>query len=314
MTTRMMKRRVTQSTHRPTPWLWIIAGVATFVLATPGEALAWGPVFHVGIGTTLLGELSLLPAAVAAVLSRRRVAYLYGCVAADIVFAKRLSRVKQCCHHWSTAFALLDDAEDDADTAFAYGYLSHLAADTVAHNRFVPHQVTISGMAVGIGHFYWELRADGVESPARCALLESVLGQDHARHHQSLAVHIRNTLLTYDMNRALFARLNAVAVHRGFRRTVNVWNRCARRCLSPSLMEGYRAESMDRTISVLSEGKRSPLLREDPNGTSTLSRLQETRRHNRRLRRWGFPIEQRVKEAACALAPKEYANSLGSAA
>jgi len=314
MTTRLLNRRVTQSAHQSTRWFWIIAGVATLVLATPVEALAWGPVVHIGIGTTLLGELSLLPAAVAAVLSRRRLSYLYGCIAADIVFAKRLSRVKQFCHHWSTAFALLDDADDDADTAFAYGYLSHLAADTVAHNRFVPHQVTISGMAVGIGHLYWELRADGVESPARCVLLESVLRQDHARHHQSLAVHITNTLLTYDMNRALFDGLNAVALHRGFRRTVKVWNRCARRYLSPSLMDGYRAESMDRTISVLSDGKRSPLLREDPNGTSTLSRLQEMRRHNRRLRRWGVPIEQRVKEAACALAPRQQADSLGSAA
>ena len=92
------------------------------------QALAWGPATHIGLASTMWEYLSVLPAAVAAVLARHRIAYLYGSIAADIVFAKRLSRVKQFCHHWSTAFRMLDSAADGRAKAFAYGYLSHLAA------------------------------------------------------------------------------------------------------------------------------------------------------------------------------------------
>ncbi|MBI4716266.1 MAG: hypothetical protein HY763_00515 [Planctomycetes bacterium] len=104
--------------------------LVVLVLALLGDvpaAFAWGPAVHVGLGGEVLGRLSLLPAAVAALLARHTAAYLYGSIAADIVFAKRLSRIKQFCHHWSTGFRLLDSAAGEEQRAFGWGYLSHLA-------------------------------------------------------------------------------------------------------------------------------------------------------------------------------------------
>jgi hypothetical protein len=284
------------------------------VLGMADQALAWGPATHMGLASSILGQLSILPAAVAAVLARHRLAYLFGSIAADMVFAKRLSRVKQFCHHWSTAFRLLDSAQDGRATAFSYGYLSHLAADTVAHGKYVPRQIVVSGCSVRGGHFYWELRADALEEPATWALMERVLEDDHRHHHLALASHITDTFLSYDLNRLLFERMNALAMRRGFRRTIDVWNRCSRWYLSSELLDGYRGECVDRIQSILAEGRRSALLREDPNGTSALMQLRVRRRELRRLARRGLPVKRRVQEVASTLAPSSVFPAFGDPA
>ena len=283
---------------------WIIVVVLIGVLGCPEEAFAWGPATHVGIAASVLERLSVLPAAVAAVLARHGIAYLYGNVAADIVFAKRFSSVKQFCHHWSTGFGLLNGADDAKAKAFAYGYISHLAADTVAHGKYVPRQIAVSQCAVGVGHFFWELRADATEVDSNWRLLEEVLRDDHSQHHQTLENHITGTFLSFDLNRLLFDGMSALTVRQSFRRTVDAWNRYSRWYLSPELVQGYRAESLDRVLSVLTEGTRSSLMREDPNGTSALMSVRVRRRELRRLKRRGLPVQHRLLEASRGLAPK----------
>ena len=95
-----------------------------------------------------------------------------------------------------------------------------------------------------------------------------------------------------------------VTVRQGFRRTVHLWGRLSRWDLSPELMAGYRSESLDRIQSILTEGPRSPLLREDPNGTSALMQLSVRRREVRRMKRVGIPVERTMVEAAVGLAPQ----------
>jgi len=283
-------------------WVFLLV-VALFLLGGVPVAQAWGPATHVELGDSILQQLGMLPAAIAALLSRHRVAYLYGNIAADVVFAKRWSRVKQFCHHWSTAFRLMEQARSERDMSFAYGYLSHLAADTVAHGKYVPRQIVLSRCSVNFGHFYWELRADAAQSTHTWALLAEVLQADHQTHHNVLQEHITDTFLSYDLNRMLFDRMNALAVRGGFRRTVGLWSRYSRWPLSEALLGGYRAECLERIQSVLTEGERSAVLRDDPNGTSALMQIRSRRRDVRRLRRVGVVAEARVLEATRGLAP-----------
>lgn len=284
-------------------WLGITLAALLCVLISPDLAWAWGPATHVGLGSSILNNLALLPASVALLLGRQRMAYLYGSIAADIVFAKRLSRVKQFCHHWSTAFRLLDTAKVEKEEAFALGYFSHLAADTVAHNKFVPHQIALSRTTVNFGHFYWEMRADAAETRSTQALFRRVVQQDHTDHHNVLACHISGTFLSYGLNRALFNRMNAMVAHRGLRRTMGTWDKLSRWHLSPELLQSYREESIDRIRDVLSNLRASPILREDPNGTAALMQLHVRMREARRLRRRGVPISRRLREASHAFSP-----------
>lgn len=272
--------------------------------AIADSAFAWGPATHIGLGESVLAQIALLPASIAALLGRHAVAYLYGNIAADVVFAKRWSRVKQFCHHWSTGFRLLENARHDRSKAFAYGYLSHLAADTVAHGKYVPRQIVMSECSQNFGHFYWELRADSAQPDPTWRRLEVVIRQDHDVHHLLLQRHIRDTLLSYPVNRLLFDSMNALAVRQSFRRTIGTWGRLSRWPLPQPLLLGYQGESLDRIMSVLVEGSRSPVLREDPNGTSALMQVRIGKVDLRRRKRRGLPVERRLFEASIALAPQ----------
>jgi len=278
--------------------------LAVFVLLTTADsALAWGPATHVQIATDVLGQLALLPTTLALLLSRHALAYVYGNIAADVVFAKRLSRVKQFCHHWATGFRLLEDADGDEAASFAYGYLSHLAADTVAHGKYVPRQIALTNCTINFGHFYWELRADALAGRQAYRRLGAILGKDHSAHHTAMAGRLTDTFLPYDLNRVLFDRFSQMTVGQGSRRTMEVIARCSRYDLSGDLVDRYRAECVDRALSLLTEGDRCPLLREDPNGSGALIQSRLTRRDLRRLRRRGHPVEGYVKEMARSLDP-----------
>jgi hypothetical protein len=264
--------------------------LAVVVILFAGEpAWAWGPVTHIDVAQTVLRQVSLLPGVIAALLLRHPVAYLYGNIAADIVFAKRWSKVKQFCHHWSTGFRVLESARSTHARAFAYGYLSHLAADTVAHGKFVPMQIAKTRSPINLGHLYWELRADGTIGETGWQSLRGVLGGKHGDYHAVLRRQLTDTFLTYGMNRALFDGINTLWYQPTMRRTVSFWGRHARSDLSELALTRHRADSVDRIISVLSEGTDSAVLRDDPNGTSAFMRLAAERANSRRHRRLGLP-------------------------
>ena len=44
-------------------------------------------------------------------------------------------------HNWKVGFALRDEAKTDENRACAYGYLAHLAADTISHTEYVPQKI-----------------------------------------------------------------------------------------------------------------------------------------------------------------------------
>ena len=76
---------------------------------------------------------------------------------------------------------ILDGARDDPLRAFGLGYLAHLAADSVAHNYFVPKQLAVTSSTSALGHSYWESRFEthlGTECARRARELILI---DHSR-------------------------------------------------------------------------------------------------------------------------------------
>ena len=273
--------------------------------------MAWGPAVHVGLADAVLGNLGLLPAAIAVILQKHRAAFRYGSIAADVVFAKRWSRIKQSCHHWSTAFSLLERAETEQAEAFAYGYLSHLAADTVAHGKYVPRQVLLSGSTLNLGHLYWELRADATQTEATWERLSHLLIVDHDEHHGALRGHLCETFLPHEWNLLLFYRVNSMAARPAVRRALDVWGRSWGSELPANVLAEYQSESIERIRSVLLIGSRSAVVRDDPNGTSALMRVSVHRRDARRRRRRGMSGERGLVEASRAFGPAVVGGSDG---
>ncbi len=275
------------------------------VLLCSSKAWAWGPATHVKLASELLSNAWMLPAAVAALLARHRRYFFYGNVATDTVLAKKMSKVKQVCHQWSTGFSLLRAATSDEGRAFAYGYLSHLAADTVAHNKFLPRQMAVSRSTVSFGHLYWEIRADAHVERVYWHQLRHLLRGSYPEPERLMAAHLRSTLLPYKTNRLLFRRVNLLASEDAWRRSVDFWERLSRFQIQEPLLAGYLNESAERVVDVLKLGEASPVVSEDPNGNMALGYARAQRRQLRQMKRARMPVGHVIREATCVHAPRE---------
>lgn len=283
-----------------------VVAAVVYTLFDSDAALAWGPATHVKLASDVLQQLGVLPAMIAAVLSKYGMDFLYGNIAADVVFAKRLSKIKQFCHHWTTGFALLDAAQDDAGKAFALGYLTHLASDTVAHNKYVPRQVMVTGTTRSFGHFYWELRADAAVEPRYWRRLRETIRTPFPQHDALMSRQLDRGLLPFQVNRRIFNRVNMLHSERWWYQSVRMWDRVTRWELNSRLLSHYRAEAVDAAIQVLDEGTASSLLHVDPSGSLALRYIRDSRRYLRKMRRAGLLLPHVIAEMTHAHEPNGY--------
>lgn len=141
--------------------LWVMTFVTLLILIACLTA-AWGPGHHLEFAERVYRRRrELLPANRAKLLAAEREAYLYGNIAADIINMKAYGGHRNHCHRWTIVEEMREHAEGTpAEEAFILGYLSHLAADTIAHNHFVPYHLVRFARGKGLGHVYWEMSAD----------------------------------------------------------------------------------------------------------------------------------------------------------
>lgn len=171
-------------------WKWSIlslgASVALVTLFFPQDAMAWGPLAHLSFTSAALGELSQLTPALRMILTQFSGEFLYGSLAADIIVGKNLAPYATHCHNWNVGFQVLDRAKSDAQRAFSLGFLSHLAADTVAHNYYVPYK-TVQGFRLrAANHAYWEIRYDQMLSPDLWQVAQKVCAREYREHDEHL--------------------------------------------------------------------------------------------------------------------------------
>lgn len=128
--------------------------IVSFLLI-PTVAFAWGPLTHIYLGNELYPLVSLLPASLFEIIRRYKKDFLYGNLVADIIVGKKYLPDSKNSHSWDVAFDLLKATKTKQQKAFVYGYMSHLAADTVAHNIYTADKKNI-------GHTLMELKADSI--------------------------------------------------------------------------------------------------------------------------------------------------------
>ncbi len=273
----------------------ILAGI--LFLLSPEPLWAWGPGTHVALGETLLGSLYFLPPTIRVLLERFPVHFLYGSIAADISFAKKYAPVGRHCHHWHVGEEILNTASTDPLKAVAYGYLAHLAADTVAHNVFVPRQLLLTQTTRGLGHTYWEHRMDvhvGEEylSKSRTITLE----HDHSQADTLFDEVLSRTLFSFQTNRRIF---RGVIRFQGNDRWQRVFDRVLRNSrfdLADELVARYFQLSFDAVVDYLVQRESSVPASQDPIGEVNL-RLAKGIRH-RALADGGVQDPSVVRERA----------------
>ncbi len=148
-------------------------------LLSPEWAMAWGPGVHTVTALGLLNDVSLILPAIARVINLYPREYLYGCLSADFFIGKGKRKRAGHPHSWKGGLMFLSEARNDRETAYAYGFLSHLVADVAAHNFFVPNLVNSYPAGRKMGHLYWEIKADYLIGPGYVKIAKDVLSMDH---------------------------------------------------------------------------------------------------------------------------------------
>ncbi len=239
------------------------------IVCWPAVAHAWTPGTHIFLGESVLANLAQLPAPVADLLRAFPYDFLYGNIAADTSIAKKYAPVGRHCHAWHVGQEIYDLAETEALRAFGLGYLSHLAADTVAHNFFVPRQLVITSRTIALGHSYWESRFETHlgEHYARAAM--DVVRLDHRPADGHLDRILSPTIFSVRTSRRLFRGMVGLTETQSWQRTFRALAQTSRWDLGDDQVERHMAVAFQLIMELLS-GQDSAARRLDPSGESSL--------------------------------------------
>jgi len=274
---------------------WILCCLALALLVLP-----WGPGNHLEFAMRVYrARRKLLSAEQARLLREERPAYLYGNIAADIINFKGYGGHYNHCHRWTIVREMQQHAGSRAEQAFALGYLSHLAADTIAHNHFVPYHLARYARSKGLGHLYWEMRADRQVPETRWRLITELKSAPGLEAMDELLNRsVPRKAFPMRANKLFFNHIFLISERDAWRRRVEQVTSFSSAPLEPQFLERFRRAAVARIRLALRPGGLDTLLHLDTNGKAAQQRAWEGRK--RILRRIASSATRRRESEALA--------------
>ena len=271
----------------------ILALLLLGVMVHPVLAHAWAPGTHIYLGESILANLRLLPSTVAALLQAFPFDFLYGTIAPDTSIAKKYVPPGRHSHFWGVGRETYDLAPSDALRAFGLGYLSHLAADTIAHNYFVPRQLLLTPTTKSMGHTYWEARVETQLGGHWVRKAREIIRLDQRAANQHLERIISPTIFSVKTNRRIFHGMVRLSHSPSFQRAMQAAMDRSRWMLNEQDVERHLQVAYDATIEMLSASEKdlseASAIALDPNGAQALRAAKRLRRKELGLGTLGSP-------------------------
>jgi hypothetical protein len=275
-----------------------------FILILPDVSYAWGPGMHLELGREVLANLALLPLAVRGVIRKYPYDFLYGTISADIVVAKNLVKELKHCHHWRFGFRLLKRAGSDSQRAFAYGYLSHLAADTVGHNQFIPEMMIRSFSSRILRHIYWEMRFDALADKRVWSIPKKIVRQVHRDNDRLLKSTLEGTPFSFRTSKTIFSSMMSLQRVDRWHHMLDLLSTKSRWALHREDKKRFFGLAYDCVIDVLTHGEEAACIRIDPTGRGNLRSAKSMRRRLKTIRRTGRDWQDAMEKALADIQPR----------
>jgi hypothetical protein len=217
------------------------------VLIMPSFAFAWGPMTHMYLGNEIFSFAPLIPAGVMALLRKYRQDFLYGNLMADTILGKKYLPDDKSSHSWELAFNMLEQAKRGPEKAFVYGYLSHLAADTVAHE-------TLTEDMKDMGHTWIELKADSVIDKVYWLQYVTMSKSMKKRHELFLEGSVESFLFSFKTNKRIYKSMVFLSF----------LNKKRKRGIDREQIELLHKDSILRMLDILRNGNEAAAVKKSP--------------------------------------------------
>ncbi|MBW4057115.1 MAG: zinc dependent phospholipase C family protein [Proteobacteria bacterium] len=266
--------------------LFLLIAVAAVLL--PTEAFAWGGGIHLQLGAQILANPGVLPADVAALLAAHPKDFLYGCLAPDITLGKKYTHYLLNCHRWGIGRTLLKEADTDHQRACAYGYLCHLAADTVAHNYYVPYKIIRSFPTITMKHTYWEMRFEAFVEKDIWELASIVCRADRRANDVLLRNVLTTTIFSFGTNKRIFNSIMVLSRMEKLQKIMQTLSQKSRYQLAEADRDEYMQLAREAMLDFLQNPEDSKFLKVDPTGERALAAADSLRKSLRLRLKSGF--------------------------
>ena len=223
-------------------------------------AEAWGPLTHVYLGNQLL-EIGapLIPVGVYGILKKYKNDFLYGNLSADIIMGRRFQGADKSSHDWNIAWKMLGAARSDRRSAFVYGYLMHLCADSVVHNLDIYNKLPFS-------HSLVELKSDSIVDKKYRGImrqLDKVMQRDNDLFMEES---LESQFFSFKTNRRIFKGVLMLSKLPNYSPVSNFIDNRFPYEITAGDIYGFQQESLARMCELLNNGKDSEVLKEHPLG------------------------------------------------
>ena len=273
------------------------------LLILPTEASAWGIGVHLQIGSQILEQISLLPVAMQTILANHSYDFLYGCISADITLGKKYTHHLRNCHSWRMGQKILEAADSDRQRACAYGYMAHLAADTVAHSYFVPFKMIRTFNTVMLKHTYWEVRVEACVDEKTWLLAREIAQKNFNVNDTMMRQVLSNTIFSFGTNKRIFNSLLLLNRLQQWQKMIRSLSTNSKWTLPEDNLNEYLSLAHEAVFSVLSDPE-SPYLQADPTGARSLNAARILRKNLKILWQSGKLSETEIESYLEELRPR----------
>ncbi|KAF0221533.1 MAG: hypothetical protein FD174_302 [Geobacteraceae bacterium] len=261
----------------------IFSAALLLFIFIPSDALAWGAGIHLQLGSAVLNNLQALRPSVAAVIAEFPYDFLYGCIAADITIGKKFTHYLLHCHRWRVGLKVLDSAGLPPQKACAYGYLSHLAADTVAHNYFVPFKIMRSFSTLTLKHAYWEMRFENFVDKDIWETGRKVSLENYRANDALLRKVLSDTIFSFGTNKRIFNSILLVSRLEKWQQVLKTLSDSSRYALDEDDRDEYMNMAQEAVFDFLNGMEHSRFFQADPTGERALVTADAVRKNLRLL-------------------------------
>lgn len=229
------------------------------IILAPSLAHAWGPLTHLYLGHQVLeAGAAVIPAAVYAIIQRYAKDFLYGNLSADVIVGRKYQEHDKNTHGWEIGWRLLEESETDRQRAFAYGYLSHLSADTVVHN--------LERSWFPFSHSIIEIKAESLVDKKYRKKLINLDKEIQKMHDPVLEEMLQRVVFSFRTNKNIFRGVMLLSRVPNYKPVSRFINRSFVYEIPASAIYKFKDESLKRMIALLTHGETSDVLKEHPLG------------------------------------------------